>query len=80
MSVPLIEASGASADSRAATQAFSASGGSSGGTAQPSSGPSLSFSMADGAEVTLTSEDLQLYLAIIQTFLLLYVTIKEVRG
>ncbi|WP_436929073.1 hypothetical protein [Halosimplex halobium] len=80
MSVPLIEAGGASADSREPTQAFSASGGSSSSTAQAATGPSLSFSMADGAEITLTSEDLQLYLAIIQTFLLLYVTIKEVRA
>ncbi|WP_459194716.1 hypothetical protein [Halosimplex sp. J119] len=70
MSVPLIEQGGASADSRGTEQTATAA----------ETGPSVSFSMADGTEVVLTAEDLQLYLALIQTALLIYVTIKEVRS
>mgnify|MGYP000032401945 CR=1 FL=1 len=70
MSVPLIEQGGASADSRGNQQVATTA----------NTGPSVSFSMADGTEVVLTAEDVHLYLAVIQTTLLLYVTIKELRA
>lgn len=43
-------------------------------------GPSISISFSDGSTVVLGVEDLQLWLATIQTLLLLYVTWKEVSG
>jgi len=79
MTVPLIEQGGASADSRGNQQADMGSS-AEGGAAAAETGPSVSFSMADGTEVVLTAEDLQLYLALIQTTLLLYVAVKEVRA
>lgn len=41
-------------------------------------GPSITVSFSDGSTVTLGSEDLQLYLAVIQTLVLLYWVHQEV--
>ena len=43
-----------------------------------SSGPTISFSRADGTTTVLHAEDLMVYLALLQTLLLLYVTLQEV--
>lgn len=48
------------------------------GGATAADGPSVTISFGDGSSTTLHTEDLQLYIAAIQTLLLLYVTYKEV--
>jgi len=80
MSVPLIEQQGSGVGSSDGTAQITTTDA---GGQQPSaatSGPSVTLSFSDGSTVTLTQSDLQVYLAAIQTLLLLYVTYKEVTG
>lgn len=76
MATPLIEDEGGSAvDSGGSAQVFQTDGG---GGSQSADGPSITISYGDGSTATFDAEDLQLYIAAIQTFLLLYVAYKEV--
>jgi hypothetical protein len=74
MDVPTIEQQGGSAVGSSGTAQVTATD----QGQQASSGPSVTLSFSNGSDVTLDVEDLQVYLAAIQTLLLLYVTYKEV--
>lgn len=77
MGTPLIETEGGSAvDSGGSAQVFPTDGG---GGSQAADGPSITISFGDGSTTTIDAEDLQLYIAAIQTVLLLYVTYREVK-
>jgi len=72
--VPLIEDTGLSSGSTGQQQVSSSSG------TQPDEGPSLTLQTGGGQEIVLDSEDLLLYLSILQTVLILVVTIQEIRS
>ena len=77
MSVPLIEQGNGVGSSDGTAQATTMTA-TAGGQEAAAGGPSVTLSFSDGSTVTLGVEDLQVYLAAIQTLLLLYVTYREV--
>lgn len=77
MSVPLIE-QGNGVGSSGTVEVTATDHAPAGQLAAEASGPSITLSFSDGSTVVLDVEDLQVYLAAIQTLLLLYVTYKEV--
>jgi hypothetical protein len=80
MSVPLIE-QGKGVDSSGGTAQVTTTGtDSTAASTAAANGPSVAFSFSDGSQVVLGVEDLQVYLAAIQTLLLLYVAYREVTG